>query len=578
MTTVFGDLHGLKKNTLVKLDKLSRRKTAPDSICSAELAEDLCEIALEMRKALTIIFDRKGRVTHVVVGDAEELPRLCSEIQPKATNSPGALDVYCLHTHFAWEAPTPGDTVTLLQYRFPIFGLLMAGTAEGFSQKRGVQSKYCDGCILLHGELSTNSSDELTTVASAPLTIVQLEQESREHWWFLGESVFEQRIFNTDKQKRVLLIGLDNTSDTNATLNELEQLASTLSYKCVGSMQQKRSDPDPKFYFGKGKLQELAMMVQQKQVSRVIVDDELTPTQVRTMEQVLRVPLLDRTELIITIFAHRAQTREGTLQVELARLQYLMPRLLGRGHTLSQQSAGAKGMTGSRGPGETKLEVDRRTIRERVTRLEEEVQAIVSHRRFQRQRRERTEVPVIALVGYTNAGKSTLLNRLTGADVLAESKLFATLDTTTRQLYLPTEQHALLSDTVGFIQKLPTKLVQAFQATLEEVSHADLLLHVWDMAHPNALQHLKTVEDTLVELDADSIPRITICNKVDLFPEVPFSELLSGQFPGAGIVNPLPLSATTGQGCTELLTILGTYFDQNSDVLESLLPPAYVGT
>jgi GTP-binding protein HflX len=279
------------------------------------------------------------------------------------------------------------------------------------------------------------------------------------------------------------------------------------------------------------------------------------------LERILRVKVIDRTELILDIFAQRAQSREGKIQVELAQLQYEMPRLKGRGRMFSQQtSVGAKGGIATRGPGETKLETDRRLLRERVTVLEREAQEVMKHRQFQRQSRGQSKTPVVALVGYTNAGKSTLMRRLTQADVLVEDRLFATLDPTIRKLYLGTDeetgrpQEILLSDTVGFIRKLPTFLIKAFRATLEEVANADLIWHVWDVSHPMRMQQTESVHEVLETLWSElnvSPPQIwTLCNKVDQLKDAD-AEL---SVVTTGLENAWPISALTGEGLPELLT------------------------
>ena len=299
---------------------------------------------------------------------------------------------------------------------------------------------------------------------------------------------------------------------SESSLDELALLADTAGARVVGRTVQKLERIHPGHYVGKGKLAEVKAGRDRLDYSVVIFDDELSPSQQRTIEDLLQVKVLDRTALILDIFARRAQTREGRLQVELAQYQYLLPRLAGQWSHLER----LEGAIGTRGPGETQLETDRRLIRDRIARLKREIEAVRRPRALYRRRRARAGVPVVALVGYTNAGKSTLMRALSGADVFTEDKLFAPLDPLTRRIKLPDGRTVLLSDTVGFIQKLPAQLVAAFRATLEELSAADILVHVVDVTHPDAAQQAETVLETLRELDLSEKPLVTVLNKVDL--------------------------------------------------------------
>ena len=324
----------------------------------------------------------------------------------------------------------------------------------------------------------------------------------------------------TEAPERLIVVGVDlenSVLDVEASLDELEELAQTAGAEIVGRVVQKREGIHPGFYVGSGKLEELAAAVKELDADGVLCDDELSPSQLRNLSDKLDCKVLDRTMLILDIFAGRARSSEGKLQVELAQLQYRLTRLTGMGKAMSRLGGGI----GTRGPGEKKLETDRRYIKDRIADLNRSLREMETHRQVLRSGRERRGLPVVSLVGYTNAGKSTLLNALTGAGVLAEDKLFATLDTTTRQVALPSGGGMLLTDTVGFIQKLPHHLVRAFRATLDEMKYADLLIHVVDASNPLREQQMEVVYSTLKDLGCENTPVITVFNKMDREIELP---------------------------------------------------------
>ena len=354
------------------------------------------------------------------------------------------------------------------------------------------------------------------------------------------ESNFEQ-----NKQERAVLVGLNADCFTSAqtatdeTLEELDALLETAGGFCTGKILQNRHAPDSHSFIGEGKAQEVRMLVEATESTMVIFDNELSPGHIRALEEILGVTVLDRSALILDIFAQRAKTKEGRLQVELAQYKYLLPRLSGMGKSLSRQGGGI----GTRGPGETKLESDRRHIRERIARLQSELEQVRQVRGVQRQRRMKNSVPVVAIVGYTNAGKSTLLNKLTDAGIPANNRLFDTLDTTSRQLHVSDNLDVVLSDTVGFIAKLPHHLVDAFRATLEELEYADLLLHVIDAADPNREEHIRVVDSLIAKLAKPGTKVLRCYNKADLAaPEdIPIGE------------DVVKMSAKTGMGMEGLL-------------------------
>lgn len=358
------------------------------------------------------------------------------------------------------------------------------------------------------------------------------------------------------------------------SLEELALLADTAGLDVVGQTYQRIERPHPGTFIGSGKIAEIIALVEELLADVVIFDNELAPTHQRELEEKLgsKVQLLDRTALILDIFAQHAQTREGSLQVELAQYEYRLPRLTRAWTHLARQAGGGGGRTGSvggvglRGPGETQLEVDRREINHKISRLKSELEKVRAHRERYRAQRKRSQIPIVALVGYTNAGKSTFLNRLSHSDVYVADQLFATLDPTTRRINLPGGHLALLTDTVGFIQKLPTQLVAAFRATLEEISQADLLIHVVDITHPNALAQWESVQQTLKDISADHIPMITVFNKMDRLEDRAFGEETVQSLPNSALV-----SARTGEGLSELNRLIEKIlFEQYEPVIVRL--------
>jgi GTP-binding protein HflX len=373
----------------------------------------------------------------------------------------------------------------------------------------------------------------------------------------------------TTRTERVFLVGVELKTEqgggsTRETLDELSELVETAGGVVTGEGVQKLVTPNAGTYIGKGKAEDFAAWCKENQVDTIVFDDELTPAQSRNLEKIFECKVLDRTALILDIFAQRARTREGKLQIELAQLEHLLPRLTRYWTHLSRQKGGI-GMRG--GEGESQLEADRRKTQERIDKITDELEIVRRQRSTQRASRQRQQWPLASIVGYTNAGKSTLLNHLTGAAVLAEDKLFATLDPTTRRLRLPTNQNVLLTDTVGFIRKLPHDLVEAFKATLEEVVQADLLLHVVDASHPLAEEHIEAVNAVLREIGAEGKPVLMVLNKVDLLPPGAVLARFLERHPHAAVI-----SAKTGAGIPELMAELGVALRPIREFLELAVP------
>ena len=379
----------------------------------------------------------------------------------------------------------------------------------------------------------------------------------------------EQTIIQEKKRDYAVLVGLrspvlgDDSADEES-LAELAALVDTAGGQAVGTILQSRDKPDPHSFIGEGKVEEVRRMVQEENATMVIFDNDLSPSQLRVLTEMTGVQVLDRSGLILDIFAQRARTREGRLQVELAQYQYLLPRLIGMWTHLERQAGtSGKGPIGSKGPGETQLETDRRHIRRKIDKLREDLEEVRRVRSTQRQRRQKNEIPVVAIVGYTNAGKSTLLNQLTGAAIPANNRLFDTLDTTSRLLSVSDTLDVVISDTVGFIRKLPHQLVEAFKATLEELEYADLLLHVIDVSNPEWQQQAQVVENLILELGAGELPRIDVFNKADCLPVgeiMPHGEDICA------------ISARTGEGVDRLLEMIDQRLDKGTRRVTIRLP------
>ncbi len=376
-----------------------------------------------------------------------------------------------------------------------------------------------------------------------------------------------------DLQERVIIVAVDSSTkqdpgkpavfDEDESLVELTELIKSVDGTVVGQMVQKRMRPDPAYYIGSGKAEELALMCEALDADTVVFDDELSPSQHAKLEEVIKRKIIDRTQVILDIFARRASTAEGQLQVELAQLEYMLPRLIGSREALSRLGGGI----GTRGPGETKLETDRRVIRRRISDIKTKIEDVKSRRQIQRGKRKSNELPVASLVGYTNAGKSSMLNLLTGASVLVEDKLFATLDPTTRKLILPNKQELLITDTVGFIRKIPHHLIVAFRATLEETLEADMLIHVVDASSSYAQEQYDAVISVLTELKANDKPMITVLNKNDRPEAAEGTKKLTGKVP-----NPVAMSAMTGEGLENLLSEIMKALSSRLVRVEAFMP------
>ena len=537
MPEIHGNTEGIRKTVLDELTTLYDVQLEPGQFMPQDLLQSLCGYSASMNREIAVYITRFGEVADVLIGRADsiDLPDLRLRRGDRRLSM-----VRCVHTHpRATGELSDVDVSALLSMRFD--AMCAVGVSED-GRPTSVQCAFLDAESEGHVRRT-----ELISARRLP----------QEEW--LAEIERTDAAYRAANpatrtgRERAVLVGIESEE----SLDELEELAKTAGAETVLRVLQKRPKPDPVFCVGKGKAEELRLRCQAAQADLVIFDEELSGVMQKNLEETLRLKVVDRTALILDIFAARASTREGKLQVEMAQLRYRSQRLLGQGLVLSRLAGGI----GTRGPGESKLEVNRRRIRERLTDLERELEQIERQRGLRRQSREKNGVPIVALVGYTNAGKSTLFNRLTGADVYVENQLFATLDSVSRPIELPHGGKALLVDTVGFIRKLPHELVKAFRATLEEARLADVLIMVLDGADAQMEGRRRTVEEVLDSLGATEAPRVEAVNKCDLIAS-------DAQFlPGA-----LYISASTGENVEKLLLRVESELEAGAQEVRLLIP------
>ena len=511
MSEILGNLKGIRNSVIEELKTLYDMKLSSGQLLSAELALKLADITEFINREVSVYITRSGQIIRVAVGSNETVELPAVEGRRGSSRLSG---IRCVHTHPNGTPSLSGVDISALKAnRFDCM-IAIGVTAPDYTQ-----STLGFGMIV-----GMDENEQFVVENYGPLTMAEAETIYFPNLVTTVERILEKQTSSTSlaqAQERAVLVGMEYNGMLNTlgwtiedSVEELKQLADTAGAQVVSKFMQKRPKPDPAFFIGKGKVQELALFVQQENIDLCIFDDELSPAQQRNIEQAMGIRVLDRTALILDIFAQRARTNEGKLQVELAQLQYNLPRIMGKGLSLSRLGGGI----GTRGPGETKLEVDRRRIRDRISYIKECIGKVKSVRTLHRAGRNKASVPTVSLVGYTNAGKSTLLNTLTNSDIYAKDQLFATLDPTTRQLDLPNKQQAILTDTVGFIQRLPHQLVAAFQSTLEEVVEADVLLHVIDVSHELYKEQSNAVYHVLDQIGAKDKTIITVYNKIDKLP------------------------------------------------------------
>jgi GTPase len=529
---VTGNLTGLKASEIKALERLYRRRVAPTEIISSELAAQLATQSAELHRQVGVLLDRRGAIQHVVVGDASRL--LLPDVGRMRGGAGRFRGLRLVHTHLRGEALTRDDLTDLALLRLDAVAAISVDAS-------GRPGKLFIGHLLADAPPDRPWHELPPEPATAPRTdflelITRLEAEyGRAHRLAAAEA-------GAGGKDRALLVHvqLGRARDAEARVAELRELCRTAGVKVLDVLVQRRPEADPKFLVGRGKLDEILLRAMQLGAEVVIFDPDLTPGQARSISDATEMKIIDRTMLILDIFAQHATSRDGKLQVELAQLRYALPRLVEKNTMMSRLTAGPGGQAGlgGRGPGETKLEINRRRARERIQLLEKRLEELAGDRRLRRQRRTERDVPILAICGYTNAGKSTLLNALTEGNALAADKLFATLDPISRRLRFPHEREVVITDTVGFIRDLPAELTRAFRATLEEMADADLLVHVVDASDPDRDQQIRAVEAILGDLGLGGKPRILVWNKADRL-EPADAEHLAGHGGGGFVVSAL---------------------------------------
>jgi GTP-binding protein HflX len=497
-----GHLTGLKPSQIKGLERIYRRRIPQDQVVSGELARYLTEQSFALHRQIGVIIDRLGTVVHVILGDDREI--VIPDLSGFALGRSGLRGLRCIHTHLKSEPLSQDDLTDLALLRLDLMVAL------------GVGGDGLPGEVHYAHILPPNPEEKSVEILRAPSVYdfdLDFDQFIRSLEAELEGKMAETVDLSDTREKAILIsVSQESRQETEDSLDELTELARTADVVVLDRIVQRARKINPKYLMGEGKVKEVVIRALQQGATLLIFDQDLSPAQVRSITEITEIKVIDRSQLILDIFARRAHTLDGKVQVELAQLKYIMPRLAGRGTALSRLMGGI----GGRGPGETKLETDRRRIRDRITRLEKQLETLSQGRRQRRQRRIRAEVPIVSIVGYTNAGKSTLLNAMTQSAVLTENLLFATLDTATRRLRFPMEREVIITDTVGFIRKLPKSLMGAFKATLEELEDADLLLHVVDLSNPRFEEQMNAVEKILADLELDRIPTLLVFNKIDL--------------------------------------------------------------
>ena len=536
----------------MRIERLGTRRVPASDIVSPELARQMSELSHETGRQVGVLLNRKGQVEYVMVGNAKQIEM--PDFGRARVSKDRFRGLRCVHTHLQGEKLTQDDLTDLALLRLDLMSIVQVDAKTGLPgmvysahlvpmSAKEVDESVDDTASEPYQFLEPNIPSQLDTDFLQLITSLEAEMAR------VSESA---RIRSTGRERAILVgVTTGDIDEERESMTELEELTVSADVTVVDSFIQRRPQIDPRTVLGRGKLDDLLVRSMRLGADLLIFDTELSPAQVRSLSDATELKVIDRPQLILDIFAQRAQSREGKLQVELAQLKYLLPRLvIGQNSAFSRLAGGI----GGRGPGETKLETDRRRVRDRIAQLERQVDALGRQRQERRKNRLQKHLPIISLVGYTNAGKSTLLNALTQSEVFAQKKMFATLDPTSRRLRLPYEQEVIINDTVGFIRDLPDALVSAFRATLEEISDSSLLVHVVDASNPRVLQQLASVDHILEELELNKIPQIIAFNKADLLGE---SEITALQREINSDIDSVAVSATEKATLRPLTELIG---------------------
>lgn len=502
---IHGSTTGLKSSQVKALERIYQRRLPAGEMITAELARYLTEQSRELRRQIGLIIDRSGVVKYVVLGDDREI--VIPDLSGYGMGRSGLRGLRCIHTHLKGESLSQDDLNDLALLRLDMMVSLAVGDdgLPGAVNYAHLIPPDPEGQIHLLQKASSIYALDLDFGSFIRALDAELER-SRSESLDLGDT----------REKAILLsVTQAPLREAEDALDELTELARTADVVVLDRIMQRSRKMNPRSLMGEGKLKEVVISALHRGATLLVFDQDLTPVQARTIAAMTDLKVIDRSQLILDIFARRAHTLDGKVQVELAQLKYILPRLSGKGTEMSRLMGGI----GGRGPGETKLETDRRRIRDRISRLEKQLASLSKGRLQRRQKRIKKGVPIVSIVGYTNAGKSTLLNALTQSEVFTEDLLFATLDTSTRRLRFPEDREVIITDTVGFIRQLPKSLMGAFKATLEEMVDAHLLLHVVDISNPRFEEQIRAVDRILSDLDLEEIPRILVFNKIDLIPD-----------------------------------------------------------